>query len=405
MDTSAIKVKGFRGAATIANIRYQGRPDLGMIVSDVPAVSAACFTKNSVKAAPVKIGIQRFKEKKEVLLKALLVNSGNANACTGELGIKRTNLILDALAKELGVDQDMVLMSSTGVIGEQLPAEKIVNAIPELLENLTEDGLLEVSKAILTTDTREKTKGMRLDLDGTSISLFGMAKGAGMIGPNLGPPHATMLAFIVTDARVRGGLLQELLQDACEKSFNRITVDGDTSTNDTVLVMANGLSGGDVLKDGSDNLFAFKDALDAICMELSRMIVEDGEGATKAVEVVVKGAKSQDDAIKIAQAISNSPLVKTAFFGQDPNWGRVLASAGKTLIPMDESKIKLWIDDHLLVDNGLGLGKEAEERARSAMEKTSFRLILDLGLGKGKASILTTDLSREYVSINADYRS
>lgn len=405
MDTSAVKVKGFKGAATIANIRYQGRLDLGLIVSDVPAVSAACFTKNSVKAAPVKIGIQRFKEKKEVLLKALLVNSGNANACTGDLGIKRTNLILEALSKELGVNQDMVLMSSTGVIGEQLPAEKILNAIPELAGNLTEDGLMEVSKAILTTDTREKMKSMRLDLNGPSIGLFGMAKGAGMIGPNLGPPHATMLAFIVTDAGIRGGLLQELLQDACEKSFNRITVDGDTSTNDTVLIMANGLSGGEVLKEGSDNLLAFKDALDAICIELSRMIVEDGEGATKAVEVVVKGAKSQDDAIKIAQAISNSPLVKTAFFGQDPNWGRVLASAGKTLIPMDESKIKLWIDDQLLVDNGLGLGKEAEERARSAMEKTSFRLILDLGLGKGRASILTTDLSREYVSINADYRS
>jgi len=226
-----------------------------------------------------------------------------------------------------------------------------------------------------------------------------------MIGSNLCPPHATMLAFIVTDAGIRGGLLQELLQDACEKSFNRITVDGDTSTNDTVLVMANGLSGGEVLQEGSDNLFAFKDALDTICMELARMIVEDGEGATKAVEVIVKGAKSQDDAIKIAQTIANSPLVKTAFFGQDPNWGRVLASAGKTLIPMDESKIRLWIDDHLLVDNGLGLGREAEERARSAMEKTSFRLILDLGLGKAKASILTTDLSREYVSINADYRS
>jgi len=401
-----IHVKGFEGAAVMAGIRYQGRLDLGLLVSSPQATAAACFTKNSIKAAPVKLALDLFKGSPEVRLKGVLVNSGNANACTGDEGIRRTKLILETLAREMKVGADQVLMSSTGVIGEDIPHQRIIHAIPALLKGLSPQGLTQVAQAILTTDTEEKVSQEVISIGAKDVALFGIAKGAGMIAPDMAPPHATMLAFILTDAHIRGHVLQACLDEAVAQSFNRITVDGDMSTNDTVLLLANGASGAPPIDNISGPLVdAFRQALCALCSDLAQKIVKDGEGATKFVKVVVKGARDTDHAKTICQAITHSPLVKTAFYGEDPNWGRIVAAAGKTMLPMNEEKISLWIGDSLLVERGRHRGKDAERAAHAAMKERRFNVVLDLGMGQGRFSMMTTDLSKEYIAINADYRS
>jgi len=400
-----MEVKGFKASAIGAGIRYRDRLDLGLIVSRSPSVSAAVFTRNSVKAAPVRIGINRFSKGPETRLRALIVNSGNANACTGDEGIKRTYLILGALSKALGVPEDQVLMCSTGVIGQQIPHERVIRSLPLLIESLSKDGLAQVSRAILTTDTREKTAKRAVTIEGKDVTILGIAKGSGMIAPALGPPQATMLAFVLTDAAINGPFLQKCLEEACNKSFNRITVDGDMSTNDTVIAMASGESKTDPLNHGNPDHEAFSEALFDICKELASRIVEDGEGATKAVSIWVKGARDLGEARRIAEAVANSSLVKTAFYGEDPNWGRILASAGKTLIPLDDRRIRLWIGGQPVVEGGMGLGSRAEEKAKAVMKEKSFEVILDLGLGNASYRMLTTDLTDKYISINASYRS
>ncbi len=399
--------KGFKASSLEVGVRYEGRLDVGLIASDPPAAAAACFTENAIKAAPVRIGIERFLEKMgQVELSALIVNSGNANACTGRQGLESTQLILDALSGALGVSGDQVLMSSTGVIGEPLPYEKIIRAIPGLVDGLSEEGLLGVAQAILTTDTREKVVSRKIAMERGEATMVGIAKGAGMIAPKMAAPHATMLAFILTDASVEHETLQKLLSMAVDASFNRITVDGDTSTNDTVFLLANGASGTAPLNMASGpDLERFKEALFGVSKELARMIVRDGEGATKVVEIVVRGGWSLEEVRDCAVAIANSPLVKTAFFGEDPNWGRIVAAAGKTGHPLIEEALTLWIDDVLLVTNGEFQGKDQEARAHEVMKRDEFTVTLEIGTGDYQYSMLTTDLTKDYVSINADYRS
>ena len=395
---SPVTVRGFKGSAIEANIRYKGRADLGLIVSEVPAAVAGVFTKNQVKAAPV---IHSMKQLSSGIRKAraILVNSGNANACTGTEGLENVKAICAMAAHELGLQPEEIHMCSTGVIGEQLPVKKFEKALPSLVSGLKADGINSVARAIMTTDTVPKLAWACIEESGKKTTVLGIAKGAGMIAPNMGPPHATMLSFILTDAKVDSGWWQEILTAITEKSFNRITVDGDTSTNDTVLAFANGMA---ETSCSNEDLF---EAVNLVAASLATQIVADGEGATKCVEVEVTGARNFQEADLVARTIANSPLVKTAFYGQDPNWGRIIAAAGRAGVTLDPDKISISIDHVKIVENGKGLGKENEAKAQEIMKKDAYSLIIDLGLGNSRSSILTCDLSVEYVNINADYRS
>ena len=396
-------VPGFRGSAVESGIKYQGRLDLGLIVSAVPAVLAGVFTRNEVKAAPVLVGIDRIR-KGRPYARAIVVNSGNANACTGAEGIAHVHEIRGLVAREMGIDPGEIMVSSTGVIGEPLPMDRIKKAMPALIGGLSDNSLDSVADAILTTDTVRKTAVRHLDIGGIDVTIAGMAKGAGMIGPNMGPPRATMLSFILSDAVVDPAWWQVIVGEAVSKSFNRIIIDGDTSTNDTVLALANGLAGNPII-DGNRHGQAFKTVLEDLFQDLAHQLVRDGEGVTKCVTICVKGARNRDEADKIARTVAKSPLVKTAFFGEDPNWGRILAAAGRAGFPLDQGLIELAFDNVKIVKGGIGLGKEAEEQAKEAMAAEEFTVTLDLGLGKGRAQVLASDLSSDYVRINADYRS
>ena len=400
----AMKIRGFKGAATAAGIRYRDRPDLGVIFSDVPAVTAGVFTKNTVKAAPVLRALERF-GKWPVLTRAVLVNSGNANACTGAEGLEAVDRCCGAVAGALGIPADQVLMCSTGVIGEVLPFDRVEAGIDELSGRLSVEGLSFVARAILTTDTVVKTAEREIGIGGSRVTVWGMAKGAGMIGPVLGLPHATMLAFILTDAAVSPDWLQGRVMEKADLSFNRIIVDGDTSTNDTVLVLANGVAGNLPLDRNHPDSSAFALALGDVFMELSEKLVSDGEGATKTVTLRVKGAGSDFEADLIARAVASSPLVKTAFFGEDPNWGRLLAAAGKTGIGFQPEKVNIHVGPVPLVRGGRAAGPEFEAEAAREMKKRKFVISMDMGMVSGEAEILTCDLSLDYIRINADYRS
>ncbi len=397
-----MKVQGFLAGATGAGIKYEGRLDIGIIYSLTPCVTAGVFTRNRVKAAPVIHGMRRLANGPP--LRALVVNSGNANACTGPQGYRDVERITVTLAKALGIEDREVIMSSTGVIGQPLPVKRMERAISSLAEELREDGLSDVADCILTTDTVRKEAMMPLEIGSTPITLYGMAKGAGMIGPDMGPPSATMLAFVLTDAAVDPELWQKALNEAVDLSFNNIIVDGDTSTNDTVLAFANGTAGNRPVSKGEEAEI-LQAGLTGLLQDLAKKIVQDGEGATKCVTIQVEEAKSREDARQVARTIAQSPLVKTAFFGEDPNWGRILAAAGRAGCPVDPERLELLIDDVPVAQKGMGTGPELEARAKAAMEKDEFQVILRLGLGKGQATVLTCDLSTEYVHINADYRT
>jgi len=396
-------VPGFKGSAVSAGIKYQGRLDLGLIASNEPAVLAAVFTRNEVKAAPVLAGLDRL-SRGGPYARAVVVNSGNANACTGIEGVAHVREICALVAKEMGITPEDVMTSSTGVIGQPLPMGRIRDAIPILVRGLSENGLEAVADAILTTDTVRKTAVRHIDIGGVGVTVAGMAKGAGMIGPNMGPPQATMLSFVLSDARIDPAWWQSALERTVSDTFNRITIDGDTSTNDSVMAMANGLAGNMAINDvqyGETFKYVLKDLL----QDLARQIVKDGEGVTKCVTLVVRGARTGDEADRIARTIAGSPLVKTAFFGEDPNWGRILAAAGRAGFPLDQGLISLAFDDIEIVRMGTGVGKEAEDLAKKVMTAGEFTVVLDLGLGQEEARILTSDLSIDYVRINADYRT
>jgi glutamate N-acetyltransferase/amino-acid N-acetyltransferase len=399
MATEDFAVQGFRGAAVNSGIRGKERLDLALIVSDKPAVVAGVFTTSLVKAAPVLLDMERCRKGKA---QVILVNSGIANACTGEEGMRLARLTTAIAADVLNIAPELVQVCSTGVIGQQLELACFQRGIPQAVQSLSVAGLGDVALAIMTTDTTQKIAVRTVLIEGKPIKLLGMAKGAGMIMPNM----ATMLSFILTDARIDHDLLQSTLRKVVAKTFNTITVDGDTSTNDTVLLLANGLAQHPpIAEDRPEALHAFAAALEDLCKELALMIVRDGEGATKLVTIRVQGAASEAQADQAARTVANSNLVKTAFFGEDANWGRIIAALGRSGAHFDQHMVDIAFDDVYMVRHGLGQGAEVEARATAVLKKPEFVLTIDLHAGEATKDIHTCDFSLDYVKINADYRS
>lgn len=396
MDERTTTVQGFKAAAVDSGLKKGHGSDMALIVSEAPASAAGVFTANKVKAAPVLL------TRKHILggtARAIIANAGNANACTGDPGLADSAHTADLVGKALGITPESVLVASTGVIGQRLDMDKISRAIPELKTALTPEGMPMAAQAIMTTDSFPKTGSFNGMADNRPYRILGLAKGAGMIMPDM----ATMLCFILTDIRIAPDILQEILRVATEKTFNRITVDGDTSTNDMVLMLANGMAGNKGLKE--KDLARFEEGLTGIMEDLARMIAKDGEGATKLVDVVINNALSAEDALKAARTVANSSLVKTAFYGQDPNWGRIMAALGRAHIEMDETCVDIRINDVQIVSGGLGSGVEAEKQAALIMTQKEFVLSIDLNQGSYRDHIITSDLTHEYININADYRT
>ena len=394
-----MQVKGFSAAAVKAGIRYPDRLDLGLIYSRTPAVTAGLFTTNKVKAAPLQLDIDRLRNG---LAQAVLVNSGNANACTGSKGMESALATSALVARELGIDESLVQVASTGVIGQDLAIEPFARAIPSLTAQLSEDGFEALSRAMMTTDTVPKVATAAVTINGVEVSILGVAKGSGMIMPDM----ATMLCFVVTDAQIVFPVLNRLVRSGVDRSFNRITVDGDTSTNDMVLVMANGAAGNDWIDE--DNVEAarlFGVALHGVMKDLALKIVADGEGATKLVTIRVVGGRSEEEAMNGAQTIANSALVKTAFFGEDANWGRIIAALGRSDCHFSPERVSIDFDGVRLVENGLYQGSEQEAAATGVLKQREFAVTVDLHEGSSEVEVYTCDFSFDYVKINADYRS
>lgn len=393
-----MNVKGFRFSAVEAAIKKPGRLDLALICSDAPAAVAAVYTTNKVKAAPVLLDMERTTSG---TCRAVVVNSGNANACTGDRGMEDARETARLVAERIGAPEHEVLVSSTGVIGVPLPMERVRGGIPPLVEGLGSATLDQIAAAIMTTDTFPKLEARTGAAGGVGYTIAGIAKGAGMIMPNM----ATMLAFIVTDAAVDPQWLDRIFRRANDTSFNAITVDGDMSTNDTAIIMANGAASTPVLSEGSEGAAEFAALLEEVLLSLAKLIVKDGEGATKFVEVTVKGARSDADAKRAAMAVANSCLVKTAFFGQDANWGRIFAAVGYSGADVAPDRAELFFDDVRMVQGGVFAGGDAEARGTGVLRKKEFTVTVDLHLGDGRATVYTSDLSYDYVKINADYRT
>jgi glutamate N-acetyltransferase/amino-acid N-acetyltransferase len=398
MQAEDFKVPGFLFSGISAGIKKDRKRDLGLIYSEVPAQVAGLFTTNAVKAAPVQLNLKRIIQG---LCQAVVVNGGNANACTGDQGLRDAQTICSWVARGLGIEEKLVFTASTGVIGVNLPIRKIEEGIPQLITALSPGGWMKAVEAIMTTDTFPKVEVATCRIKGKKVKLCGMVKGAGMIRPDL----ATMLSFLVTDANVKSSLLQRMLKKAVEKSYNRITVDGENSTNDTVLLLANGKAAHPSLshKDRDGEVFQFM--LSEVCQNLAKSVVKDGEGATKFIEVLIQGAKNQEDAKRAAYAVAHSPLVKTAFFGEDANWGRILCALGHSGAQINPNRIDVFFDRVPVVKNGMGTGPRLEEKAGQILKKKSFKVAIDLHQGKSQFSVFTTDLSIDYVKINASYRS
>ncbi len=391
-----ILISGFKFAGISAGIKKSKTRDLALIFSERPATVAGVFTTNKIKAAPVKLSIQRLTSQKG---QAIIINSGNANACTGERGLKDTREIAKKTAAALGISPELVYVSSTGLIGKPLPMRKIRKAIPEVVQKLSPSSFEKAASAIMTTDIFPKIVSKRIKIAGETGTIAGMAKGAGMISPNM----ATMLSFIVTDIAINSKALDSALREAVKKSFNRLTVDNDMSTNDTMLIMANGTLKNRPITKNSPFYHKFETALTEVSYNLSRMIAEDGEGATKLIEIIVKGARSESDAEKVAKSIANSMLVKTAIYGEDPNWGRAMAAIGYSGVEINENKINIYFNRCKLVSNGIQNNKA--RIARNILAKKEATITVDLGLGRQTARVLTCDLTEKYVKINARYET
>jgi glutamate N-acetyltransferase/amino-acid N-acetyltransferase len=390
--------RGFRAAACSSGIKKSGKLDLALICADKPVECAGVFTTNKVVAAPVKIAESRVRQG---LCQAILVNSGNANACTGAQGLQDARRCGDLVAESLDMAPQMVAVSSTGVIGVPLPMPCFEEHVPALCRMLSHDQFDGVARAMMTTDAFPKMSSRSITICGQEVRLLGLAKGAGMIHPDM----ATMLAFVLTDAVLADDLLELSLRHAVNGSFNRITVDRDTSTNDMVLLLASGDAENQEISEGSAELELFNGALNEIMLELAKMIVRDGEGATKLVRIQINGAASDDDALVAARSVATSQLVKTAFFGADANWGRIIAAVGYSGADVDLDQVSILFDDVAMVSKGLGLGSEQEAKASEILKKEEFTVTVDLALGEGSAYYYTSDLSYEYVRINADYRT
>ncbi|MBU2489886.1 MAG: bifunctional glutamate N-acetyltransferase/amino-acid acetyltransferase ArgJ [Proteobacteria bacterium] len=386
---------GFSAAGVAAGLKKKaGVPDLGLIVCDAPAAAAGVFTKNVVQAAPVLLDRERVASGR---CRAVLANSGCANCCTGQAGMDAARESSAAVARALGVGEEEVLLASTGVIGLPLNAVKVATAVPGLATALSPDGFPDFARAIMTTDTVPKLRAVRVFATSGPITVLGVVKGSGMIRPDM----ATMLGFLCTDARVSPAALKDILVQGADQSFNRLTVDGDTSTNDTLLFLASGRSP----VPEREALGLLSEAAFFLMRELALDMARDGEGATKLVIIKVRGCENGQAARQVADTIANSPLVKTAFFGEDANWGRILAAAGRAGVPFDPSKTAIFFDDAQMVARGFGLGPEAEAAATLVLKKPEYTVTVDLGNGPGQAEAFTCDISLDYVRINADYRS
>lgn len=396
MDDREWVVQGFQGSAAASGLKKKGGPDLGLIYSEGETTAAGVFTTNRVKAAPVHLSAEHLRTGRP---RAIIANSGNANACTGPQGLRNARQTAQMVAQELGIRPEDVLVASTGVIGAPLDVDCVARSVPELVKTLSPHGIPRVVEAIMTTDSFPKMALFNGEAGGKPFRILAIAKGAGMIMPDM----ATMLCFAMTDIAMDGPDLRKALVSSVRQTFNRITVDGDTSTNDTVFVLANGMAGNGPLSAGGHE--EFRRGLSTVLGDLASMIVRDGEGATKLVRVVVKGAATPEDAEKAARTVANSSLVKTAFYGADANWGRIIAALGRAGIRMEEELVSILVDGIKIVDKGLAVGSEAEGLAQERMKGKEFSVQIELGQGEHEDFILTCDLTHEYVSINANYRT
>ena len=392
-------LRGVGLAVAEAGIKYAGRKDVLLMHFDEDAAVAGVFTTSKCASAPVDWC-------KQILqagtARAVLINAGNANAFTGVKGWEAVRLSAELVSEQVKCPVNQVYLASTGVIGEPLDASAFDGVLGDLHQNLDEKSWLEAAKAIMTTDTFPKVATASVDIDGEIITVNGIAKGSGMIAPDM----ATMLSFIVTDAPISSGLLQKLLTKSADSSFNSVTVDSDTSTSDTVLLFATGKASIEPINDSKDKrLGLLAKAINAVALDLSHQIVRDGEGATKFVEINVLGAKSARAAKNVAKSIANSPLVKTAIAGEDANWGRVVMAVGKAGEEADRDRLAIWFGDVRVAVNGERDPDYSEEAASAVMKNDDIQLIVDLGIGNGKATMWTCDLTKQYVAINGDYRS
>ena len=386
---------GFRAVGVECGLKTKGK-DLCVIYSERPATVAGVFTKNKVKAAPVKLCLERLRAGNEV--KAVVVNSGNANACTGPQGLTDAYEMARSTANGLGIDQEDVLVASTGVIGQPLAMDKVIAGLEKALPLLSREGGADAAAAILTTDTNPKEMALEVILGNGEVAIIGgMAKGSGMIAPDM----ATMLSFITTDVAMDPADLLKALTDAVDRSFNSMTVDGDTSTNDTVLLLANGAADR-AIRIGGDDYDRFAKGLDRVCQDLAKMIAADGEGATKFVEVKVRGAVSYLDAKRVALSIANSSLVKTMLFGADPNWGRIMMALGKAGAEVDADLVDIAFGEYMVVKSGQGIDFSQSEVEQYLKEK-NINITVELNLGIEESVVWTCDLSYDYVKINAEY--
>ncbi|MFY9270975.1 MAG: bifunctional glutamate N-acetyltransferase/amino-acid acetyltransferase ArgJ [Candidatus Manganitrophaceae bacterium] len=390
-------VDRFLAAGMSAGIKKTEKADLALLFCETPCVVAGVFTRNRFPAPPLLLDKKHLKKGRG---RAIIINSGNANAFTGEAGYRDAETMTEVTARALKISQETVYVASTGVIGQPLPMEKIVDAIPRLVPRLSRDGGRAAAEAIMTTDTFSKEVAWVGKVGQETIRVGGFAKGAGMIHPNM----ATMLAFLSTDAAIARPLLQEALRHAVDRSFNSISVDGDTSTNDMVLCFASGQRGREIRSKGK-GYQAFSSLLEAACLSLAKMVAKDGEGATKLIEIRVVGAASDRAAKRVAESTARSNLVKTAFFGEDANWGRIIAAIGNAGVPVRPDRIDLAFGAVSLVRGGTYLGKEREAEVALLLKQREILLTIDLHSGKGAATFWTCDLGFDYIKINASYRS
>ncbi|WP_086480652.1 bifunctional glutamate N-acetyltransferase/amino-acid acetyltransferase ArgJ [Oceanospirillum sanctuarii] len=391
-------ISGVRLGVASAGIKKPGRKDVVVIECPAGATVASVFTKNAFCAAPVQVAKKHLEK---ATPRYFLVNTGNANAGTGPSGLVNATRCCSALAEKAGVQDFEVLPFSTGVIGEPLPVEKIEAVLSDAIANLAEDNWALAAEGILTTDTRPKGAVATVEINGQTVKISGISKGSGMIKPNM----ATMLGYIATDAKIDQALLQQMLTTTTNRSFNRITIDSDTSTNDACMLVATGASA-EIKADDAAAVEAFQQALDSVAQPLAHAIVKDGEGATKFVEITVTHAGNDEEALDVAFTVAHSPLVKTALFASDANWGRILAAVGRANVEqLDVDKINIWLGDEQIVENGGRCSAYTEEAGAAVMAKENIAIRIDLARGDVSETVWTTDLSHDYVSINADYRS
>jgi glutamate N-acetyltransferase/amino-acid N-acetyltransferase len=397
--------RGFRFGATSCGIKRSGAPDLAVLVADDLASVAAAFTSNRVQAAPVHVSGEHMRRSRG-RMRAVVVNSGNANCCTGKAGLAAARRMAEGLAAKLSCHREQIFVCSTGVIGVSLPVERILTALPGLMTEVSAgpEAFARFARGILTTDTRPKTASARLRIGGHTAHIAGCTKGAGMIAPQFQCAHATMLAFLVTDVAVSPPLLRRALDTVVGTTFNSITVDGDTSTNDTVVLFSGGESGAAITSGRGGDFGQFVRALERVCRSLALQIVADGEGAHHVVEIDVRGAPDERAAVTVARTIAHSPLVKTALAGADPNWGRILAAAGRSGVAFSPERASITLAGVPVFRRGRPLAFD-ERAAHEGMSQSQYAILVDLKAGQGRARVWTCELSEGYVRINADYRT